>query len=616
MNKTGIILQNIVFPFGRSNECNAIYFGRYKKSTNIKKFNNSFEMLSKKSIKIKAGSLLSLASYENAFPVSYWNNHTKVKEISFCAKFDRDVTVRIYSSSFDGGATLQIELVGRDFNIPYVIENFESGGWIWAEIEASKSEDATLLEAHWSLEQMIGLTNDNSAIISICTMNKPDFVIHNLQKLKTAIDESPQIKQIVVVDQGTQKVKEHKDYAEIKKSLGNNLTIIEQTNLGGAGGFSRGMLEAYETFNTSYVILLDDDTDIEPETFHRMTTFASLCYNDTIVGAHMFYTDNTSTLHSFSEILNPGIMNWGASNGTEPAFDLGLITFSQASWLHRYYNSDYTGWWCCLIPTKVIKKIGLALPIFIKYDDFEYGLRAKKFANCDTVSLPGAFVWHEGWWYTKEDNVDWQVFYHTRNRILLTLLYSREKIPVKFLIDLFLNAIKYNITLRYSAVKLMEEAIKSILSGHECMVNELPTRLNEINELRKNYDDGIKIKLEHLPKHHNVFNKKTKNKLLFFLSSLIFQLSPYSRSKFNYYVNGNDPMRAMKLMHANTAVYASVDGENGYVYHRDRKKFVKGAIFISKEMLRLVRSWPRLSIEYKKAHKQFSSIDSWKQFFK
>ena len=45
--------------------------------------------------------------------------------------------------------------------------------------------------------------------------------------------------------------------------------------------------------------------------------------------------------------------------------------------MHRRIDVDYNGWWMCLIPTSIlIREIGLALPVFIKWDDVEYGIRA------------------------------------------------------------------------------------------------------------------------------------------------------------------------------------------------------------------------------------------------
>ncbi len=64
--------------------------------------------------------------------------------------------------------------------------------------------------------------------------------------------------------------------------------------------------------------------------------------------------------------------------------------------LHRRFNVDFNGWWLCLIPTACMKQIGLSMPAFIKFDDIEYGLRAKEH-GFHTVSLPGVAVWHQAW---------------------------------------------------------------------------------------------------------------------------------------------------------------------------------------------------------------------------
>ena len=70
----------------------------------------------------------------------------------------------------------------------------------------------------------------------------------------------------------------------------------------------------------------------------------------------------------------------------------------------------------------LVREIGLSLPIFIKWDDAEFGLRANE-AGYPTVSLPGAAVWHVPW-TDKDDTIDWQAYYHARNRMLAALLHS------------------------------------------------------------------------------------------------------------------------------------------------------------------------------------------------
>src|SRR6185437_7563423 len=74
------------------------------------------------------------------------------------------------------------------------------------------------------------------------------------------------------------------------------------------------------------------------------------------------------------------------------------------------------------MPTTVIREIGLSLPAFIKWDDAEYGVRARD-RGFPTVSLPGVASWQVPW-DEKDDARNWQAYYHLRNRLVSALLHS------------------------------------------------------------------------------------------------------------------------------------------------------------------------------------------------
>src|SRR5262245_64396274 len=78
-----------------------------------------------------------------------------------------------------------------------------------------------------------------------------------------------------------------------------------------------------------------------------------------------------------------------------------------------------------LNPTKIINEVGLAIPQFIKWDDAEYAVRAGR-KGYPTVSMPGVAAWHIPW-LDKNDALDWQAYYHIRNRVIVALLHSPHK---------------------------------------------------------------------------------------------------------------------------------------------------------------------------------------------
>ena len=84
-----------------------------------------------------------------------------------------------------------------------------------------------------------------------------------------------------------------------------------------------------------------------------------------------------SRLHSFGEIINRYRFWWHvAAARSSTDWDFAGRNLRSARWLHRRIDVDFNGWFMCLIPTEVLRTIGLSLPLFIKWDDSEYGVRA------------------------------------------------------------------------------------------------------------------------------------------------------------------------------------------------------------------------------------------------
>ena len=107
-----------------------------------------------------------------------------------------------------------------------------------------------------------------------------------------------------------------------------------------------------------------------------------------LVGGQMLNIPDRSTLHAMGEVFDRRAFIWRAADGTEPEHDLARHPLRTTGWLHRRIDVDYNAWWMCVIPRTAAERLGLPLPLFIKWGDCEYGLRAKK-AGYPTVTLPG-----------------------------------------------------------------------------------------------------------------------------------------------------------------------------------------------------------------------------------
>src|SRR5690606_39846075 len=115
-----------------------------------------------------------------------------------------------------------------------------------------------------------------------------------------------------------------------------------------------------------------------------------------------------------------------------------------------------------------------SLPVFIKWDDAEYGLRAAS-AGYRTVSLPGAALWHVSW-MDKDDAVDCQAYYHARNRFVAALLHSPFKAGGRLLSNSRRQDLKHLLSMQYYAVTLRHEGLRDLLRGPSHLHETMPTK--------------------------------------------------------------------------------------------------------------------------------------------
>ena len=192
------------------------------------------------------------------------------------------------------------------------------------------------------------------AAIAICTFNSADDCATNVAAVAGDKGLLAGIDAIYVVDQGADAVETRPLFNEVAAQLGDKLVYLRQPNLGGAGGFSRGMYEISSVADHANVILMDDDILCEPETILRLNAFANLTPSPTIVGAQMLYLKNTRELHVGAEQTQ--LTSLRAGRWAPRALHKSDMTKYKQ---HKRIDAEYNAWWSCLIPSEVIAAVGL-----------------------------------------------------------------------------------------------------------------------------------------------------------------------------------------------------------------------------------------------------------------
>ena len=298
------------------------------------------------------------------------------------------------------------------------------------------------------------------------------------------------IKAVIMPDQGTRKVRDEPGFAEAAAALGDRLAIHDQGNLGGSGGYSRIMYEALKTTQCQHILFMDDDIEIEPDSILRALAFSRFAKSPMLVGGQMLNLQERSHLHVMGEVVNRGIFMWSAAPNVEYDHDFSKNSLRDSKLLHRRIDVDFNGWWMCMIPRQVAEELKQPLPLFIKWDDCEYGLRAKE-AGYPTVTLPGAAIWHMAW-SDKDDAIDWQAYFHLRNRLVVAALHMPGN-GRGLVVNTVKATLKHLLCLEYSTVAIQNKAIADFLAGPEHVANMLPTALGEVHAQRKEYPDAVVV---------------------------------------------------------------------------------------------------------------------------
>ncbi len=629
------VLQNVVFPLDRDPDLLPLYVDPETWSTiadepvRVSTRAQIGNILDRRRARIVAGRRVSFGTYFNAFPASYWQHWTGVREVTLRVRTTGPATILVYRSTGTGARqridTREVD-GATESTFPLVLDQFSDGGWIWFDIVADE-KNAVFEGAEWTTEQDPARTG--KASIGITTYNKPDYCIWTLLNLAQAPDVLELVDRIFVIDQGDQRVDLQAEFDEVSASLGDTLQIISQPNLGGSGGFARAMTETVRRPESGFVQLLDDDVRIEPESVRRSIVFGQYSSVPTIVGAHMFDLLDRPKLHAWAEVVDEQPFMWRTLNQDRMPHDFSVANLRQTRMFHSRMDADYNGWWMCLIPVEAIQSVGGPLPAFIKWDDAEFCLRAGA-AGVPTVSMPGVALWHVSW-VGKDDSIDWQAYFHARNRIVAGLLHSRLPGGGTLLRHSRRLDLKHLMTMQYYPVALRHQALRDVLTGPQHMRANLATAMPAARALAKQFPETVVHRDTGVPLRsrlgRQVFKYVRQTELdnptglrlrWFTLSTLVAhwfhapRQENIDRPEVEF---GKGDAHWWRLPQYDSALVSAADGSGTNIYTRDRAKYRRMLIESVRLHRALKRRWSALSAEYRRALPELTSLEAWDRTF-
>lgn len=291
--------------------------------------------------------------------------------------------------------------------------------------------------------------------IIICTYNRLNQLKNNIEILEKNCKCF--VRHVYVIDNAS----------NLPKTLENDfVSIIYNKNLGGSGGYARGMFEAQKDSSITHIMLMDDDISFDPNIFKKAIEKLNNLNNDDWLSFAMRTFDNPNKIYE------------------NTAFWTGIrikSNFRGDSISKKNYKTDvknnYAGWWSLIMPISVIKKYGYPMPYFIKSDDIEYGLRrtSEKIIYDNSIS-----VLHED--FNKKSS-NYLYYYNMRNHIITDLLHYKHSLIKTICIFVFRSA-KVWMCGKYTALMLYFLGMNDLFKG---------AHFFEETDLERNNENIIKI---------------------------------------------------------------------------------------------------------------------------
>lgn len=379
------------------------------------------------------------------------------------------------------------------------------------------------------------------------------------------------------------------------------ITIVKNYNVGGAGGFARGMLEVLGSKeNYTHVVLMDDDVSFDLQIFENLTHLLENLKpeeRDSFVGGAMLRSDKP-WFHVESGAKWKGLT-------VEPmGYGLDMRKVEDVRRIDALNGADYNAWWFCCIPIRYIREDNLPLPLFFQWDDVDYGLRNK----AKIVTASNIAVRHEPFDLKR---TAMQFYYSNRNSLIVNSCHDGgfdKKAVLKFL----KKKIHSEVCLyRYEYADALNRAIEDYLKGPVwlCSIdtekyNEEIIKLNKpLSDVSKQVDwDWYRVGcgITDCDRLHAVVRKLTFNGYLL-----------KAKNNFTLPIYAERPVQGYR---AKKILFFEENTGMGFIREKNIKKAVSCILKFMKLYIRMALCYSRIVKEYRAEYRYMTSKEMWVKY--
>lgn len=446
-------------------------------------------------------------TYFNCFSVGKWNRYTRLNNLKLRIELKGSFQVTLlhmysmYTEPFEQAFCERVcrasDRTAFDFDIPL---NSLEGGVVCFRLYALEGADNVFYGGGYVTDVDEAALNPVDIAIDTCTFRRERYIMRNVDIMNRDIIENPKNPvyghlDIFISDNG--------QTLDVNAMQSDRVHIFPNRNVGGAGGFTRGMIEILDMMPKrpfTHVLVMDDDvlinTDAIVRTYRLLQFLKPEFLGKTVAGA-MLRLDDRCLQHECGGW-------WDGFCVRNDKTMLDLTRIENILFNEKEDMANYNAWWYSCIPVSKISNDNLPLPIFIRYDDVEYGLRT----GSDIIAMSGICLWHEPFEYRFSSSSQ---YYEIRNEMIVNALHW-PSFGFKQAREVLRYSVKVNIgRYRYSDCKLAFKAMEDFCKGPEFLLNTdgealhrevmmIGDRFQPLKELPVRFDENEYIKSQRMEK--------------------------------------------------------------------------------------------------------------------
>lgn len=548
-------------------------------------------------VHLSRGSVASFDTYFNTFSAGKWAQHSAVGEVAFeldlAGRFEVQSVVDHPYRSRRVVASQVVESEGGTVRLDPLALSPLAGGQLFLRL-CCLSSTGTVRAMRVVTPQ--APERDVRLMIVMTTFRRPEYVKANVERMLEHLAQAPELRdhlRLLIVDNGRDLEIELPEDAPVR--------VLPNRNLGGAGGFARGLLEARRGGWATHLLFMDDDISFHPEVVGR--TLALLRYAASpklCVSGAMLSEDEPhkqfeagATWLPFSPYPIRAIGN-----------DVDLSKASNLAQNDHNVPVEYGAWWFFAFPLSLAS--GNPLPVFVRGDDILFSLL---YARPHAISVNGVAVWHQDHAYK---NGPAAFYYEARNFALVSTLavdgYDTKHLRRRFL-ALVMRAL---MSMKYDSAEAMIRGMRDFLRGPEWWLSADQEALNAVAREHEGERLGtLPENLRWMPLWQPRPAPLQQLSILLSVLTLGGHLLPASYTRRGPAAVNLQTRPITTGLWRDEIVYRYPPTGEGFVVRRDRERFFALLKETGRTCMEISRKYRRVRSRYRAAYEDMVSDQTW-----